>query len=193
MAGQSTQHMATKATATPAFRDKPPGWSILWGQWLGTGGGTFLFTNGKKKGFEMGVRGKKSVEELTVVTPLSNLPTRPDAPEHLTEEQRAEWKRVVDACPADWFPVETLGLLESYCLHMCSMRQIEAMIGEAFNRLEDPLGAVEDLNKLHIMRERESRAASSAATRLRITNQALTNHKKSREGGSRKKKPWETT
>lgn len=141
-----------------------------------------------------GRSGKQSAEALSVVAKTAIGPARPAPPAHLTEDQAAVWRHVVDACAADWFPAETHGILESYCRHVVSEREIDGMIEEVKSVAESPIAVAGALDKLYKMRERESRAASSAATRLRITNQALTNHKKDRsprDGGGTAKKPWE--
>jgi hypothetical protein len=142
-----------------------------------------------------GKSGRQSAEAENVVRIASSTPDRPEPPSHLNNEQSAEWRAVVDACPADWFPRETHGALESYCRHTIAEREIDQMV-EDLKELGLSVGEmIGGLDKLYKMRERESRAAVSCATKLRITNQALTNHKASRtpgDGGGGAKKPWES-
>lgn len=142
-----------------------------------------------------GKSGRQSAEAENVVSLGMSGPERPEPPTHLTDAQAAEWRAVVDACPADWFPRETHGTLESYCRHTVAEREIDEMVEDLKGMGLSVGEIVGGLDKLFKMRERESRAASSAATRLRITNQALTNHKTSRtpgDGGGGAKKPWES-
>lgn len=98
------------------------------------------------------------------------------APEHLNEAQGKIWKSIVRRLGNDWFPTEVHNLLAAYCQHVCNGRRIAAMIDahEAEDTIDhfDPLWLT-TYDKLLKMLERENRAASSAATRLRITNQSL--------------------
>src|SRR5688572_9599498 len=113
-------------------------------------------------------RGRPSVGDLTVARQLESV-ARPDAPYDLTDEESEEWWAVVNRLPADWFPRETHALLAAYCRHVVGIRRISELIRNAEANSQDfDLG---DYDKLLKMRERESRAASSLATRMRITQQ----------------------
>ena len=141
-----------------------------------------------------GRTGKKSAEALSVVGDNAIGPARPAAPDHLSPDQAEEWRRVVDACAADWFPAGTHGTLEGYCRHTVSVREVDAMIDEAKADEGDPIEKIKTIEKLLKMRDREGRAAMAHARSLRITNQALTNHKKDRtprDGGGQAQKPWQ--
>jgi hypothetical protein len=141
-----------------------------------------------------GRSGKKSAEALSVVAEHAIGPARAEAPDHLTPDQAEEWRRVVDACASDWFPAETHGTLEGYCRHTVSVREIDALVEEVKAGDGEPIEKVGALDKLLKMRDREGRAAMAHARSLRITNQALTNHKKDRspqDGGGQAKKPWQ--
>ena len=125
---------------------------------------------------------------MSVLTPGAVVATkRPEPPSELTDEQADEWEAVVNRLPADWFPRETWGLLTQYCRHVVSARRVaqlaEQMVGsEDFN--------VAEYDKLLQMQEREGRAMSSLATRMRLTQQA-TFDKERRKPNEPKKKPWE--
>lgn len=140
----------------------------------------------------MATRGRKSLasKEIKPITAVN----RPNSPSELSKEQAIEWNAVVARLPADWFPRETHGLLIQYCRHVVNARtlskQIEKFPAASLGK-EDGLKRFDKLTAMH---EREGRAASSLATRLRITQQtqrtpgsAATAVKKS--GTS--KKPWE--
>lgn len=133
----------------------------------------------------MGMRGRKSVASLAVATPVETL-ERPDAPYDLTDEQADEWWAVVNRMPADWFPRETHGMLAQYCRHVVSARRVAQLIAaeEGKKEIEIPV-----LDQLYKMQEREGRALSSLATRMRITQQ--TTYDKSKKKPSSVKKPWE--
>ncbi len=100
--------------------------------------------------------------------------------------QIAEWLALVSALPADWFPRETHGLLTDYCRHVVRSRRVALLIGVVES------GDMIDIGKLDLlykMAERESRAASSLATRLRITPQATRSTYSKKPPATRK--PWE--
>lgn len=135
----------------------------------------------------MKTRGRTSAAALAVAT-VGKIETvqRPDAPYDLTDEQSDEWWAIVNRMPADWFPRETHGMLSQYCRHVVSARRVAQLIEQA-------MGAdafdVEAYNQLLIMQEREGRALSSLATRMRLSQQ--TTYDKSKKKPASGKKPWE--
>lgn len=137
----------------------------------------------------MGARGKKSIASLEVAKP-ENIESfqRPDAPYDLTDEQAEEWRAVVDRLPADWFPRETWPLLAQYCRHVIAARHIAQLIYD----LEKKDGGFDaaEYDQLLKMQEREGRALSSLATRMRITQQ--TTYDKSKKKPKDTKKLWAT-
>jgi hypothetical protein len=134
----------------------------------------------------MKTRGRTSAAALEVAS-LGKVETiqRPDAPYELTDEQAQEWWAVVNRMPADWFPRETHGLLAQYCRHVVAARRVAQLVA-AEEAGEFDLGRYDQLLK---MQEREGRALSSLATRLRITLQATVSPKTQKP--SQNKKPWE--
>ncbi|WP_424967327.1 hypothetical protein [Dinoroseobacter sp. S375] len=111
---------------------------------------------------------------------------RPDAPYDLTDEESQEWWAVVDRMPADWFPRETHGLLAQYCRHVVSARRVAQLIAQATAGEELDIGEYDQLLK---MQEREGRALSSLATRMRITQQASYDPERRKEG-KKTARPW---
>lgn len=135
----------------------------------------------------MGDRGRKSGSELAVISSEGiETVSRPRPPVELTDEQAAEWQAVVNRLPAEWFPRETLGLLAQYCRHVVAARKVARMISTLDDQGEFDL---DDYDKLLKMQEREGRALSSLATRMRITQQ--TTYDKSKKKGKAGKRPWE--
>lgn len=117
----------------------------------------------------MGARGPKSTAALEVVRSATSIIRRPEAPRHLTDEQAAEWRVVVERLPAEWFQAETLPMLSEYCRHIVKARRVAQLVAKA----EDSEDLdIDLLDKLYKMAERESRAMSSLATRMRLTQQA---------------------
>lgn len=141
----------------------------------------------------MGTRGRVSAASLEVASakPLETV-QRPDAPYDLTDEQSEEWWAVVNRLPADWFPRETHGVLAQYCRHVVAARRVAQLVRAAESEVDEGGQAVLDLNRydqLLKMQEREGRALSSLATRLRITQQATMSEKAKKP--SQAKRPWE--
>jgi hypothetical protein len=67
----------------------------------------------------MGARGRNSFAPLAAVVDSAK---RPEPPDGLPEEAAAEWRRVVNGLPADWFSAETLAILEHRCRHLIWMQ-----------------------------------------------------------------------
>lgn len=136
----------------------------------------------------MGDRGKKSSAELSVVKlEGGKVIERPLPPADLNDEQTFEWQRIVGSLPADWFPSETHNLLAQYCRHAVASRHI----GQLIDNLEAGEFDIDDYDKLLKMQEREGRAMSSLATRMRMTQQATYHPEKSKGKGRGKLKPNE--
>lgn len=134
----------------------------------------------------MGTRGKQSVAALSVAGPVG-VTLRPDAPYDLTDEQADEWRAVVARLPADWFPRETWPLLSQYCRHVVAGRRVAQLLAKMETGPDDFDVAAYD--KLLSMQEREGRAMSSLATRMRLTQQTTYDPKKKKPLEA--KRPWE--
>lgn len=135
-------------------------------------------------------RGRKSADALALQQFVGAAAVqRPDAPYELSDEQAAVWRAVVDSMPADWFGRETQDLLTHYCRHVVAARRVAQLV----NALEQGEGPIDsnEYDRLLKMQEREGRAMSSLATRMRLTQQTHYSAKKSREGRVAKK-PWQT-
>ena len=128
-------------------------------------------------------RGRKSAADLATVANVVEVVPRPVAPGELTDEQASEWEAVVSRMPADWFPRETHGVLSQYCRHVVAARRVAQMIEKA-ERYD-----IEEYDRLLKMQEREGRAMSSLATRMRLTQQSTFD--KERKKGKVSRKPWE--
>lgn len=137
----------------------------------------------------MGVRGRKSSNANAVQTLVAptEVVQRPDAPYDLTDDQADEWWAVVNRMPADWFTRETHPLLAQYCRHVVAARRVAQLIAQTEKQKTID---VEQYDQLLKMQEREGRAISSLATRMRISQQA-TLTKRADKGSGGMKKPWE--
>jgi hypothetical protein len=114
-------------------------------------------------------------------------------PLHLPDPERQVWMEVVNDQPAAAFTQVHSPLLENYCRHVVLGRILSDEIAN-FDRawLADDDG-LKRYDKLLTMHEREGRAASSLATRLRITRQAVHELTAARQlaNDTKSKKPWE--
>lgn len=137
----------------------------------------------------MGARGRPSAASLELVAggPLPAILERPAAPAELNEEQAGEWRIVVNRLPADWFPAETHSMLAQYCRHVVAARRIGQLVARAESGDEFDLREYEQLLK---MQDREGRAMSSLATRMRMTQQSTYSDRQTK-GKARVGKPWE--
>ena len=115
------------------------------------------------------------------------------APLTLGDADREVWLEVVNDQPASAFTPTHAPLLEMYCRHVVQARLIA---DEILNFDRAWLASDEGLKRYDILlklQERESRAASSLATRLRITRQAIDQQTVARSLVNKKpaRKPWE--
>ncbi len=114
------------------------------------------------------------------------------APAHLSEAERSVWLQVVNDQPADAFTPTHAPLMELYCRHIVQARVLAEELS-AFDKawMADDEG-LKRYDRLLGMAEREGRAASSLATRLRITRQAIDQQTVARGLLKNvKRKPWE--
>lgn len=140
-------------------------------------------------------RGRKSAAGLALppVAPLAK-DERMLPPKHLSDAEQGVWVELVNDQPATAFTATHAPLMELYCRHIVQSR----LLGDEllnFNRawLADDDG-LKRYDRLLAMQERESRAASSLATRLRITRQALEHPVtagRAVANKARERKPWE--
>lgn len=139
----------------------------------------------------MAKRGRKSAVALSVVSraDVSAIASvqRPDPPEALDVGARDVWLGVVGGLPADWFDEVLLPVLEQYCRHVVEGRRLSGLIVQA---VEGSDLDIADYDQLLRMRERETRAMASLATKMRLTHQARRNDRGNKvvPSGSR---PWE--
>lgn len=92
-------------------------------------------------------------------------------------------------------------MLAQYCRHVVSARTVAGMIKalqeqleqepeEGTERLKLMLGAAKTMDRLLKMQEREGRALSLLATRMRLSQQSTYDRKKTK-GTEGPRKPWE--
>jgi len=138
-------------------------------------------------------RGKKSAASLAIATP-TGLRQRLPAPVHLSDAEISVWLQLVNDQPAEAFTPTHVPLLEAYCRHVVRGRVLATEI-EAFDPewMRDSEG-LKRYDRMLRMAEREARAASSLATRLRITRHSQVHPKTVGRPSARSAsapKPWE--
>lgn len=131
-------------------------------------------------------RGRVSAADLAIVqvTPAGAVP-RQKPPHDLTDEEVEVWQNVVNTEPADWFSPSTVPLLTQYCRHTVAARQIGELKEKAMAEMDLPT-----LDKLLQMQARESAAISMLATKMRIAQQSMTNHRGNKKP-TQARKLWE--
>jgi len=136
-------------------------------------------------------RGRKSSASLQVIRPANiTAVERPAALEMLTDEQAGVWGKVVNRMPAEWFRDETHELLAQYCRHAVSVRRVAELIESLLSDEEESGNWLSEYNRLLIMQEREGRALSSLATRMRISQHSQ--YEKDKKRGSSLKPPHQS-
>jgi len=138
----------------------------------------------------MGTRGRISSASLAVVQAddVGRVP-RAEVPAELTAEQAGEWRAVVNRMPAEWFGRETFALLAQYCRHVVAARRVAHLVeaceaGEEFD--------VAEYDRLLKMQEREGRALSSLATRMRLSQQSTYDKTTKKKTIASAKKLWQS-
>lgn len=137
----------------------------------------------------MGDRGRIPAAEMSVAADnVESLAKRPEAPDHLTAEQKEIWRETVDALPADWFRKETLEVLAQYCRHVIRGRKLGKQIDDV-DKGVTPFDVREYALLLRCQKS-ETEAINSTATKLRITLQSTYDKSKKKPPG--KSRPWES-
>ena len=111
----------------------------------------------------------------------------------LTDAERDVWAALVNDMPAEHFSAKDVPNLEAYCRHVMYGRLLADRIQQFNPAWLDTDDGPKRYDKLLSMHEREVRAASSLATRLRITPQSLQHPETAgrRAGKPKTRKPWE--
>lgn len=138
-----------------------------------------------RKGGRISAAALEVVQGGSVLVPLKQPRLAP--PESLSAEESDVWRGVVEAMPADWFGPGGHGLLTFYCQHVVGGRRAAALIRSIEAGKDFDVNAYDRALRI---REREGRAASSLATRLRLTPQTTRNTPTQRATAP-VKRPWE--
>lgn len=124
----------------------------------------------------MAQRGRKSTAALTVAS--INKAVRLPAPAELTEAEKETWRQVMNAKPAGWFDKSHIPMLTQYVRHISHVAIIKDQIAMMKPEWLTGDDGLKRYDKLLAMHEREGRAISSLATRMRLTPQSTYDAKK---------------
>src|SRR5262245_42058893 len=110
---------------------------------------------------------------MTVIGPKGiETVRRPEPPSELNEEQRTEWREIVNRMPADWFPKETHGLLVAYCRAISRSRLLAAMIEGYQDPEKNEHFSFKEFQKLLRSENENAKLVATLATKMRISHQA---------------------
>lgn len=131
-------------------------------------------------------RGRRSASAVAL-RPVVLL-ERPKAPEHLNNAVAHEWAQVVGAMPADHFGRETWPMLEGYCRHVITARKVASLIEQL--ELSGPELNVREWQRLLSLQDRENRAISDLAMKMRLSQSSRQDKTKPVHSGG-VAKPWD--
>src|SRR5262245_25522892 len=116
----------------------------------------------------MAERGRPSNAELQAIHAIR----RPEPPETLANEAKVVWRTTVGRLPNDWFPDETLPMLEIYCTHVWLHRRLGMMLKPGTQKA--------DVKQITAQMAEEAELIANLATKMRITQQSTHDRKKSK-------------
>ena len=135
-------------------------------------------------------KGRRSAASNLVTLHPVQVEHRLRAPKELMDEEVEIWQSVVDSRPADWFSPGNVPLLTQYCRHVIQARRIAEWIEKA---PENPKLKIIDYDRLLKMQRDESAIIAMLATKMRLAQQSLTNHRGNTISQKAPKafRPWE--
>jgi hypothetical protein len=113
--------------------------------------------------------GRRSTASLSVVADIRQ--RRPPAPNHLSDDERAEWKALTGCMPHDWFPRESHAALAALCRHSVRSRVLGAQASKIEAKCLQTEEGIRVLDKLLAMLERETRCVAALSRSMRLTQQ----------------------
>lgn len=140
-------------------------------------------------------RGRKSAADLKVI--VGDFGKHDDAPPPgLTDRQSEIWRSVISTEAPGMFGSAALrAILADYCRHRESGEMVSAVVGAFLPEWLKTDDGIARYKVLIQMRELETRAATSLATKLRLTNQSRylpqTAARQARDESPKFKNPWD--
>jgi hypothetical protein len=111
----------------------------------------------------------------------------PQVPDGLDEAEGRRWMSILCSKPPEWFDQGSLPLLTALVKHLSMLDKLSGLI-------DHHDGDLQDLNKLLLMRDRESRAAAMLSAKMRLTQSAQYEPERAKNiamRGGRVPRPWE--
>jgi hypothetical protein len=131
----------------------------------------------------MDQRGRKSLENLTVIATLPG--QRPEPPGPLSDEEAAVWRAVVATKPSDWFLPDTWPLLADYCTACVQQEGVRRLLNTEECDKEKTLRLLDMLGKLKMALATKMRLSQQSRYRADAADAAQ------RRAGASPNKPWE--
>jgi phage terminase small subunit len=128
-------------------------------------------------------RGRKSGEAKAVLSLIDLDQYKPEAPGHLTPEQKQVWCDIVESMKSGSFVPATFPLLSLYCAHVTYSRSIAAEL-----RKTDIKEDLPKFRQLAALQRNESAILCSLATKLRLLPKA--NTRRDRQETTATSQPW---
>lgn len=140
-------------------------------------------------------RGRKSAADLNVIVGDFGKTQDDSPPEGLTERQAEIWRSVVASEARGLFNTAVLrGMLSDYCRHKESAEMVSEIIATFKPEWLKAADGAKRYASLIRMRELETRASTSFATKLRLTNQSRYTPQAAATAAKNttaQKRPWE--
>ena len=135
--------------------------------------------------------GRKSLAALAVVPTSLEAVERARPPMELTGEQAAIWNTVVGSRQAGFFTPEMFPVLVAYCKHTTEARRLDAALDGFDSEWLKEADGVARYAALAKLREMHTRAITSLATKMRLTQQSQV-HKDAKGNRALTRRPWES-
>jgi len=138
-------------------------------------------------------RGRPSAAGLEVIA--GDFGKRPEPSEDMSPEEAEIWRRITASEPLQFFETAaTHEMLKAFCRHQATADKLTEVINLFQADWLKNAEGVRRYNDLGKMRDRETRAATTQATKLRITNQSRWQKEAAGTAARQHKrglKPWE--
>jgi len=137
----------------------------------------------------MGSRGRQSSKdkEIAVISYGGlEITKRPDPWPDLTDEQKSEWREIVNSLPADWFTKGTQATLAQLCRLITRARRLAQLIEKIEAQDEIDVKEYRDMIRSEL---ETSKTIVSLSTKMRITQQST--YDKSKKKPRQMQNPWE--
>jgi hypothetical protein len=130
----------------------------------------------------------RQIAPLEVLTSPLDRTERQHAPHELNDEETEIWFAVVNSMPAEWFSPSTVPLLTQYCRHTIHAKRIAELLEQAMSSKNL---VIDDYSELLKMQDRETRAITLLASKMRISQQSTISDTAKKTTHSSARKPWQ--